>query len=241
MLPLPRLAAFGDLAPVRPLPGGHRNAVWLVQGEGGLWVAKSTRRTEAALAWLAPLQDAARMAGFVVPDLRQTKRGHAPEGWTLERHVTGTVPSARDMNALSPMIAAFRGQQPRLPQRPGFCSLPDLLHLSHGGDIALEDLPQEVRTLCRAAWHPFANAPVLPIHGDLTASNILMTAQGPALFDWDEARVDLPFLDEIALRPLSTAETRAHLALEIASGWRLEPERAPSLFPRLRASLPHPH
>ncbi len=78
----------------------------------------------------------------------------------------------------------------------------------------------------RAAWASCANRAVGPIHGDIGAANVTLTEDGPVLIDWDEARVDFPFLDEIATRPANQAETRAHAAFEIAVGWTREPDRA---------------
>ena len=60
MVQKPDLSGFGSFAVLRPLTGGHRAQVWLVGRGGDLFVAKSTRRTEDQLRWLAPLQAAAR-------------------------------------------------------------------------------------------------------------------------------------------------------------------------------------
>jgi hypothetical protein len=80
----PDLSAFGTCRPVRPLAGGHRNAVWLVEGDGGRFVAKSKCRTEEKLRWLFPQQTSAGWAG-IVPDMLFASNGQiAPSRWTLE-------------------------------------------------------------------------------------------------------------------------------------------------------------
>lgn len=236
MLP-PDLSAFGpDLVPLRALPGGHRNAVWLVNGpRDESYVAKSSRRTEAALAWLAPLQAAAVRAGFAVPALIPASDGRlVPNAWTLEPFVAG--PMAQDLRPLSDRIAAFHRLVPTLPQRPGFASLPALLQQMQGGDVDLTLLPPPLVTRLRRAWQPFAATPCHPIHGDLSPGNILLGPDGPTLIDWDEARIDLPFLDLRAAQKSNPSGTpdqdRAHLALEIASCWQHEPDHALHLLAR---------
>ena len=240
MIP-PDLSAFGrDLAPRHPLTGGHRNACWLVNGpRDESYVAKSSRRSEVALAWLAPVQAAARRAGFAVPALIPTADGRlAPNGWTLEPFVAG--PIAQDLRPLSDRIAAFHRHVPTLPQRPGFASLPALLQHMQGGDVDLTALPLPLVTRLRRAWQPFAATPCHPIHGDLSPGNILLGPDGPTLIDWDEARVDLPFLDLRAAQASPPDQDRAHLALEIASCWRWEPDHARRLLARFDAAADQP-
>ncbi len=221
----PDLSAFGDLRLMRPLPGGHRNAVWLVEGPLGKAVAKSTRHGAQALCWLEPLQQAARLAGFILPQFHKTGEGAIlSNGWTVEDWINGPPFTPPDMPALSPRLRAFHAKAPALPQRPGSVALPH---------APLADLPPGIATLCRAALLPFADHPVAPIHGDISASNLIHTAHGPALIDWDEARCDLLFLDLIHLSRRDPAEIRAHLAGEIITGWTTEPLYAQACANRL--------
>lgn len=230
----PDIAAFGRFHPLRPLPGGHRNVVWLVEGAQGLFVAKSTRRTEAQLHWLAAPQAAARAAGLVVPASLETDDGRmAPGGWTLEPFVPGPVARPGDLAALAPRIAAFHDRTRHIPQRPGFTALSDLQDQARSGDVNLAGLPHDLRQRLRAAWAHVSDRPLCAIHGDLSAGNIVMTDAGPALLDWDEARVDHAFLDHIALSKPDPTERLAHLALEIAACWSVEPHRAQELLARL--------
>lgn len=229
----PAISAFGQFRPIRKLQGGHRNIVWLVEGSNGVFVAKSTRRTEAQLRWLSEPQAAARRAGFIVPPLIQAGNGRlAPQGWTLEPYLAGGGATAADMAGLLPALHAFHEAVKTLPQRPGFAALADLLIERHSGDIDLETLPPDLTMQLRRAWADVATEPQTVIHGDIGPQNSLITASGPALIDWDEARRDHAFLDQTALAELTRAQARAHQALEIASCWHLEPDHARALLAR---------
>lgn len=224
----PDLSAFGDLRILRPLPGGHRNQVWLVETKAGPCVAKSTDLSEAALAWLAPLQAAARAAGFTMPAFHRARNGNiSANGWTMEDWHEGPALQMSDLPTLQPRLQAFHAAIPSLPQRPGQHSLPDQ------ATAPLPHLPPDIATLCRAALMPIADHPTRPIHGDITASNLIHTAHGPALIDWDEARCDLAFLDFMHVAPANPTEIRAHLAGEIITGWTPEPAYAKACANRL--------
>jgi Phosphotransferase enzyme family len=221
----PDLSAFGAVRLVRPLPGGHRNQVWLVDKPAGLAVAKSTRHEVKGLAWLAPLQAAARKAGFILPAFHHTADGGIlSNGWTIEDRIEGRTFSATDMRALTPRLCAFHKAVPALPQRPGLHSLLN---------APTAHLPPEIAARCRAAMTPFADHPTQAIHGDINLSNLIHTANGPALIDWDEARVDLVFLDFIHVTSADPTEIRAHLAGEIITGWTTEPLYAQTCATRL--------
>lgn len=225
-------AALG-LHPRQRLTGGHRNTVWLCDGPDGPVVAKSTRRTEDQLRWLAPLHAAALAAGFHVPAPHQTPSGHLlHQGWTIEPWVQGHMPQPSDLHTLAPRIRAFHAACPALPQRPGFCALPDLVTHTRSGDVDLSILPPDLLTRLRSAWAAVAGHPTQPIHGDLGAANLILADQGPWLIDWDEARVDLPLLDLIHCAAPTATQQNAHLALEIASCWQSEPDHALRLLAR---------
>ncbi|MDR7125398.1 aminoglycoside phosphotransferase family protein [Pseudotabrizicola sp. 4114] len=232
-MPEPAPPAALGLHPRRRLTGGHRNTVWLCDGPDGPVVAKSTRRTEAQLHWLAPLHTAARTAGFLVPTLQQSPSGQlSHHGWTIEPWVQGRAAQAPDMAALVPRLRAFHAACPGLPQRPGFCSLPELITRTHSGDIDLTTLPADILPPLRNAWAAVADSPAQPIHGDFGPANVILTDHGPCLIDWDESRVDLPALDLIHAAPQPPEINRAHLALEIASCWHSEPDHARNLLVR---------
>lgn len=219
------------LTPRQPLTGGHRNIVWLCEGPTGAVVAKSTRRSEDQIRWLTPLHAAARAAGFQVPPLRPGPDGQLVQhGWTAEPLVTGRAATAADMRALAPQIHAFHRLCPQLPQRPGFASLRDLLTRTRSGDTDLSTLPTDVLTRLRTAWAAVAFGPTQAIHGDLGPGNVILTPTGPCLIDWDEARIDMAFLDLTCSADLPALMTAAHLAWEIASCWQAEPDHARHLL-----------
>jgi hypothetical protein len=234
----PPLAAWGLSADLIPLPGGHRNTVLRTTGDGPAWVFKTTRRDMAALAWLTPVQDAARAAGLEAPRLRPGLRGHLREnGWTCEPFVAGTPLSAADMPCLAPALSLFHGTTGAMPQRPGFRAARDLLEMDTGGDIDLTVMPPDIAAACRAVWRVLLDTPVAAIHGDLNPANILRTPSGAlCLLDWDEARVDAPLFDGVTPKEQTPEAARARLAWEIACSLRVEQDHARALLPALSAA-----
>ncbi|MEJ7763171.1 MAG: phosphotransferase [Thermomicrobiales bacterium] len=137
-------------------------------------------------------------------------------------------------------------------QRPGFASATDLLTTTRGGDIDLDGMPPDVVATCRLAWAALPAGLASVVHGDPGATNVRLWRGEAGLMDWDEARVDLPLLDLIAL-PLPRAEIarlagyphpaptlaaahRAALAWEVANGWTVEPAYTRRCLARLLAS-----
>ncbi len=235
MTQAPDLSAFPGLTPLHPLPGGHRHAVWLAQSPNGQFVAKSTTRSDAALRWLEAPQAMARAAGLIVPGLIAAADGRlAPNGWTLEPLLDGRAAQPVNMAALLPKLQAFHRAATHLPQRPGFASTRDLQSQSAGGDVDLDRLPPDLAAACRAAWRVLTGVETT-LHGDVTPANVILTADGPALIDWDESRRDLPVFDTIACRPASALQRRAHLAWEVAARWAREPDHARALAQSLLA------
>ena len=223
----PPAGIWPGLSAIRPLPGGARNSVWHARDTAGRdWVLKSTTHSEAALAWLDPVFAAARGAGLIVPEPARTPDGRrAPGGWCAEPFVEGRPGTPADLVRLGERLAAFHAATRALPPRPG---LPD------AAEIALPDgLSSSVKAALRSALAPMNGAATGAIHGDLNPGNLIETPTGPALIDWDEARRDWLFLDQIATRPASPAEARAALAVEILSCLGPEPERAAELTQRL--------
>lgn len=240
--PNPKLEAWGDeLCVVRRLAGGHRNQVWLCAGPDGPLVAKSTRRSAAALAWLDPVHGRAEAAGFVVPRLVFTRNGAlVADGWTLERWLEGRPVEGDDIPRVRSALAAFHQLGAAIGQRPGFATTHELIRRDASGDVDLDDLPLELRAVCRDAWTALADMPLAAIHGDLSRDNILIAADGrPILLDWDEARRDATAFDWGALgegcEPAPLA--RARLAYEVACCWKIEPVRARALAARLNEDM----
>lgn len=232
----PPIALWGVSAPVEPLLGGHRNQVWRTRGLAQELVFKTTIRSEAAMAWLLPVQEVARDCGFDVPELRRCLNGtYVAAGWTCETLMKGAVLPRAGLSALGPSLAPFHSGTTGWLQRPGFESSQALISVPSGGDVDLTRVPADVVALCRAAWAAVQAAQLSVVHGDLAEGNVLRGPNGRiVLLDWDECRVDLALFDTAPHAPKSDAERRAHLAWEVACSWQREPEYARDLAERLR-------
>ncbi len=212
------LAHWG-VSVLRELHGGHRNRVFLVERRGALFVAKTTRHSEASLRWLMPVLAVATRVGLAPPLLLQDGEGRfAPGGVTLEPFVAGRSGQLHELLALTPQIgrfhAALRGTRPRPARLAGRA-------------------PQSHLGACRVARSRLPAAPLTVIHGDLNLANLFVTEKGPSLIDWDEARVDHPAFD-LPLRDPSAPVVRARHAREVIVGWHLEPTYARTLARRRR-------
>ncbi|MFL4470719.1 phosphotransferase enzyme family protein [Tateyamaria armeniaca] len=210
----PPLAAWGLSGDIVPLTGGHRNTALRV----GTHVLKTTRRSEAALHWLGPVQDVAARCGLFAPRLIPSLSGTlCVEGWTCEPFCEGTETPPDD---IAGQVAALHKRGHDLPQRPGFASARDLVSADRGGDIDLAEMPRDLVKALRAQWAQLER-PETAIHADLNPTNILRDADGRVtLVDWDEARRD------VALFDLADPSHPARRAWEIACCWQIEPERA---------------
>ncbi len=232
----PPIALWNVQTPLEPLAGGHRNQAWRTRGLSQDVVFKSTTRSEAALAWLTSVKDVVRRCGFAVPQMLRSKNGlFADAGWTCEAIVEGEPVSRDGLADVAALLTDFHTQTRGWSQRPGFLSSTTLLAQDRGGDVDLAKMPPDVVALCRAAWRAVSDTATCVVHGDLALGNVLQLPDGRfALLDWDECRVDLPLFDTAPHVPKSEAETRAHLAWEVACGWTREPEYARDMAERLR-------
>lgn len=232
---LPPLHLWNVSADLVPLPGGHRNRAFRTTGLPADLVFKSTRRTPAALDWLADVHRLARDAGFVVPTLGTSVNGRLTEaGWTCEPFLPGTPFAPRDLHLIRPTLARFHLLAQSLPQRPGFLSSQELLFCDAGGDVDLAAMPAGLAATCRAAWRALEGAPCGIVHGDLNPGNLIHGPDGrPVLLDWDECRRDLTLFDTGHLGPVSFVENRALIAWEVACSWLIEPEHARKTAARL--------
>ncbi|MFY0659154.1 MAG: aminoglycoside phosphotransferase family protein [Shimia sp.] len=233
---LPPIKLWGLSCSLETLAGGHRNQVWRTRGLPQDVVFKSTTRSEPALDWLTPVQEVARRCGFVVPHMMRSTNGWLSEaGWTCETLVEGGIVPRDGLAEVAALLASFHARTQGWEQRPGFLSSIALLSQDRGGDVDFAQMPRDVVALCRAAWRAVADRVTCVVHGDLAPGNVLRLADGRfALLDWDECRVDLPLFDIAPHAPKSEAETRAHLAWEVACSWRHEPDYARDMAERLR-------
>ena len=222
----PPLDAWGLTGTAVPLTGGHRNTVLRV----GDFVLKTTRRSEAAIAWLLPVFQRLERYGLRAPHpIRSARGGFIAEGWICEPFVTGTPCNPLHLRAAWPRVTRSSGN---IPQRPGFAAARTLCRMPRGGDIDLTRLPPVLARALRTAWRALDHARPCIVHADLNSSNLILTGDGIAIIDWDEARVDHPGFDRAALGIGTRIETHAALAWEIACSWQLEPHHART---RLRA------
>ena len=226
------------------LAGGARNTVLRGTGMGAAYVFKSTTRSEAQLAWLTHVKNAADRVGLRVALPLPTSSGaFSHNGWTMERFVAGECATRDQLETIAPKLDAFHRQSQGTPQRPGFASARDLIQHVTGGDIDLTSMPPELVSQCRAAWALVSEQPGCLIHGGVNPSNIIISEAGnPVLFDWDEARVDLATFDLLALEQISDPVIRAGaLAFEIAMCWCIETQRATALARDMPAALDAAH
>ncbi len=238
------LNAWGDLRFARRLEGGYRNTVLLVEHDGERLVAKSTRRTPEAIAWVHDIHDVAEAVGIAVPRFVRSVSGQLVEGGvTVEHWLDGTPLVEADYEAAAQAVKRFHNATRGWPQRPGFASSQELLSQTQGGDVDLELMPPDLVRVCRDAWRTLAGEPLSAIHGDVNPSNMLRTPDGRiALLDWDEARCDVAAFDLVALaagRPAAPDERPPHLmrafeAWKAAVCWQLEPEHARTIARRLQ-------
>lgn len=233
-----RLKSWRGCKVTRLLRGGYRNAAALVERTGHTLVAKTSVRTKAQLSWLRTVHEHARAAGFVIPDYVLNDDGEIiHDSVTLETFIAGHHPKTLPIASLTARLQHFHTLCQTLPQRPGFASATELLNQMQGGDVDLTLLPDELVHCCRKAWSHLKHQPTTVIHGDLNPGNVIVTPDNRlALIDWDEARVDSPMFDTIALQSAelrNALDYQAQLAFEIASSWQREPEYARSLIPRL--------
>ncbi|HGG04742.1 MAG TPA: aminoglycoside phosphotransferase family protein [Aliiroseovarius sp.] len=217
------------------MAGGARNEVWLVRGATGLFVAKSTRRCEEAVAWVAEIQALLRGAGHVVPRYVQTQdKTFTSSGLTLEPYVDGRGGNDADKAGLTALLSDLHRLTRGFRQRPGFASAQDLRSHPIGGDIDLTAMPGDLVAMCRSHWAKIPEIPPCAIHGDPGLGNVLVTPRGQVvLIDWDEARLDWPGFDLAALNPAAPGQT-ALLAWEVACCWQAEPDYAHALARKLR-------
>lgn len=224
------LRAWGSFEIIGQIPGGNRNISVKVTSRAGVFVAKTTRRSEAALVWLAPVFDCAQTAGFRIPRLIPSKNGKLVEtGWTLELFLTGSPAKPADLSRLTPIIKHFHSLTSGFKQRPGFASAHNLITETTGADIDLNLMPERLVNKCRAAWAELPQSTMSVIHADLCAGNVLIEKDQPAaLIDWDESRLDCQLFD------FPDGKYAAALtAWEIAVCWQVEPERAKFLAARI--------
>jgi Ser/Thr protein kinase RdoA (MazF antagonist) len=217
------LAPWGAPPVVERLTGGHRNEVWRV---GDDWVARRSRRSTASLEWELTLLDHLSHNGFTVPTVIPTNDGRRQvNGIVVQRWLPGHEPAGDEWSRVAEELQRLHALMTGWPPRPDFPGARELT--DRGGDVDLTAMPAQVVAACRAAWQKLAG-PSTVIHGDPCAANIRVDGDRVGLLDWDEARVDHPWLD-LADIPGSTLPAEAKAAVdawEAANAWLQEPDYA---------------
>ncbi len=174
-----------DVVRVKPLAGGVVNEVWSVRVNGQLAVARLGARSDADLAWETDLMRHLDREGLTVPVPIATTSGRLfAEGLVVMTYVEGEPPeSEADWRRVADTLRRLHRLTQGWPQRPGWRSSTDLLHVETGTKIDLGAMPPEGVARCRAAWARLAGHQTCVIHSDPTPGNILMTADRVGIID----------------------------------------------------------
>jgi Ser/Thr protein kinase RdoA (MazF antagonist) len=236
------LKAWGSLEVIGVLGGGNRNMVVEARLGARRLVVRQSRRSPASLGWEADLLDHLARNGLRVPAVVPALDGRRHiDGVMVQTWLDGTPPGAADWPAVAAFLRRLHEITTAWPQRPGFTSTRDLLTTDYGGDVDLSAMPPDAVSDCRRAWARLEGSPQAVVHGDPGPANIRISADGPGLLDWDEARVDYTDLDLADLpdsklpAPRLNVARKAATAWEAANGWIIEPSYAQHQLQLLRS------
>lgn len=234
--PWAALSAWTDLVVLGPVSGGVRNQVFRVTVAGNRCVARRGSRIGAALAWEVELLRHLATEGVPVPTLvRSSDHRLFVDNTIVMEEIDGVRPPETRWAEIMDAVAKVHAATPDWPQRPGFASSADLLVQDSGGDVDLSVMPGEIVAKCRRAWSMLSDIAFTAVHGDPNAGNAIASSSGQlVLIDWDEARVDHPWLDLGALGPPqsglsgkdATIAYQASVAWEVSTCWNHEPAYA---------------
>ena len=239
------LSPWPGLKLVAEISNGPRQRVWRADLGGRPLVVHQSRRSGPALDWELKLRAFLRARGVLSPGVLPTALGRLHAGQIyVEEFVEGGPPSsAAEHDLVFSTVTHLHQLTTGYSQRPGFLSTRGLLAADRGGDIDLACLPEDVVRLIRHAWSQLPLLPQVVIHADLRPDNLRIQGRHCVLLDWDEAHVDSPLLDLVALPdwepPGDLGASRPQLDLaavawEVAACWQLEPEYAMDRLQLLR-------
>jgi Ser/Thr protein kinase RdoA (MazF antagonist) len=187
-----------DAVRIEPLAGGLANDVWSVRVQGRLAVARLGARSNADLAWETQLLQHLDREGLAAPMPIPTIDGRLfADGLMVMTYVEGGPPeTVADWRRVADTLRRLHRSTQGWPQRPGWRSSSDLLHVETGTKINLGAMPPESVARCRAAWARLIGRQTCVVHGNPNnPGNVRITATRVALIDWDESHVDVPDLD----------------------------------------------
>lgn len=186
-----------DSGRIERLSGGVANDVWSVRIQGHVAVARLGTRTDEDLAWETELTAYLDKAGLTVPVPIPTLDGRLfSDGLVVMTYVEGRPPeNESDWRRVADTLRMLHVLTLGWPQRPGWRSSTDLVHLDAGTRVNLNNMPPDAVARCRAAWSRLVGREMCVVHGDPNPRNIRINGDMVALIDWDEAHVDVPDLD----------------------------------------------
>src|SRR4051794_19084078 len=184
-----------DVARIDPLAGGVANDVWSVRIHGLLAVDRLGARSDADLAWETELLKHLGRNGLTVPVPIPTTDGRLfADGMVVMTYVEGGPPEmAADWRRGADTLRQLHRLTQGWPQRPGWRSSTDLLHVATGTRIDLNAMPPEGVGRCRAAWARLIGRQTCVVHGNPdNPGNVRVTTDRVALIDWDESHCRRP-------------------------------------------------
>ena len=224
------LKLWGDSAiQIEPLAGGVANDVWSVRVNGKRGVGRLGKRSDADLNWETRLLDYLHKEGVAVPVPIPTKDGRLfVDGLVVMTYLEGRPPETKtDWIRVADVLRMIHGLTRNWPQRPGWKSSTDLLHVTSGTKVDLGRMPPEGVVRCRAAWKRLSGREKCVVHGDPNVGNVRITDSRVALIDWDESHVDVSAIDLVL--PYNASEldedeydiaSQASAAWEAAVCWK---------------------
>jgi Ser/Thr protein kinase RdoA (MazF antagonist) len=212
-----------DAVKIEPLSGGVANDVWNVRVHGKLAVGRLGARSVVDLAWEADLLQHLDREGLTVPVPIPTTNGRLfADGLMVMTYMEGGPPETEaDWFRVAGTLRRLHRLTQGWPQRPGWRSSADLLHVDTGTKIDLTAMPPEGVVRCRAAWARLIGRQTCVVHGNPSnPGNVRMTAKRVALIDWDESRVDVPDLDLVLPHNAAGLEGGAYdIAGQASAAW----------------------
>ncbi len=158
-----------DAKRVKRFTNGVANEVWSVTIRGQKAVARLGTRSNEDLQWETDLLIFLAQKGICVPKPLPTLDGrHFADGLVVMEHLDGIAPkSETDWKRVAKAIQRVHNLTKGWPQRPGWKSSIDLIHLNTGTKVDLTAMPAEGAAKCRNAWHQIKGLPRSVVHGDL--------------------------------------------------------------------------
>jgi len=229
------VSPWGGLVLIEEMTEGNRNQVWRAEFEDAQVAVRRSRRSAASLEWELDLIGFLDAHSFIVPTvvLANNGRRHVDDV-VVQRWIPGREPdSLHDWKQIARELQRLHALSIDYPQRPGCCSVGELVVYRRSGDADLDNMELQAVSLVLSVFEAFAACDTAVVHGDVGAPNLRITPEGRVgLLDWDESRVDVTAhdLSPLGVQVLSDADhaaaQRLSNAWEAANSWVIEPEYA---------------